>query len=244
MSNVIFNFNGEKISIQCDISEKMKDICKRFASKIEFDINSLYFLYNGNQLNLELSFEGKANLIDKKPNQMIELVYYLKNYLTEDNPKNKVKEIICPTCGENCRINIKDYKIKLYGCKNNHDKNDILLEEFNFTQNINEFKISCHNFNNSFFKCINCNQNLCSFCKLIHNKEHKIINYGKKDYISNIDNEGLMSYCNDCKTNLCKKCESNHNNHSIIYFQDLALNKNNENKIKEKIEDFRKKLML
>ena len=53
-----------------------------------------------------------------------------------------------------------------------------------------------------------------------------------------------MSYCNDCKTNLCKKCESNHNNHSIIYFQDLALNKNHENKIKEKIEDFRKKLML
>ena len=60
---------------------------------------------------------------------MTVLVYDWKNYIAEDNPKNKVKEIICPTCGENCRIDIKDFKIKLYGCKNNHEINNILLEE-------------------------------------------------------------------------------------------------------------------
>ena len=178
--------------------------------------------------------------MDKNIKQMSILVYDSGNNPTENNLKNKLKKLICPTCGENCRIKIKDYKIKLFGCKNNHEINNILLEEFNFTQNLNEFKIRCNNCNNYFFKCINCNQNLCYFCKLIHNKEHKIINYEKKDYICNIHNESLISYCNECKTNICKSCDIKHNNHNIINFQEIALKMNKENKIKEQIEDFRK----
>ena len=52
MANVIFNFNGERVTIQCETNETMKDICNRFASKIAIDINSLCFLYDGNQINL------------------------------------------------------------------------------------------------------------------------------------------------------------------------------------------------
>ena len=153
MANAIFNFNGEKITIQCEKKEKMKDICNRFVSKMGIEIQSLYFLKDGNQLNLlnlDITFEEQANILDKKSKEMNILVYDSKSNIIEDNPKDKIKEIICPTCGENCRISIKDYKIKLYGCKNNHEINNILLEEFNFTQNINDYKIRCNNCNNFF----------------------------------------------------------------------------------------------
>lgn len=53
-------------------------------------------------------------------------------------------EIICPTCKENCLIEIKDYKISLYGCKNYHRKNNILLSEFKETQKINISDIICN----------------------------------------------------------------------------------------------------
>ena len=33
--------------------------------------------------------------------------------------------IICPNCNENCIRDINDYKIKLYGCDNNHTNNNI-----------------------------------------------------------------------------------------------------------------------
>ena len=141
MANVVFNFNEQKITIQCEVEEKIKDICNRFASKVAIDINSLYFLYDKNLLNLDLTFKDQVNSNDKKSNRMNVLVYDSKNCITEANLKNKVNEIKCPTCCENCRIFIKDYKIRLYGCKNNHEINKILLEEFNFIQNINENKI-------------------------------------------------------------------------------------------------------
>ena len=51
-----FTFNGIKTTIQCVKEDKMKNICAKFASKIDKEINSLYFLYNGNQLNKELTF--------------------------------------------------------------------------------------------------------------------------------------------------------------------------------------------
>ena len=51
------------------------------------------------------------------------------------------KEIICPICKENCLIEIKDYKILLYNCKNNHNSN-YLLNEYKETQKINISEIS------------------------------------------------------------------------------------------------------
>ena len=50
------------------------------------------------------------------------LVY--SNELDKNNEKeNKIKskDVICPECGELCRIKIIDYKIKINECKNNHE---------------------------------------------------------------------------------------------------------------------------
>ena len=44
-AKVIFNFEGVNMTIQCTKEEKMKDICQRYGTKIQRNINTLLFLY-------------------------------------------------------------------------------------------------------------------------------------------------------------------------------------------------------
>ena len=44
---------------------------------------------------------------------------------------------ICPICFENAKIEIKDCKIKIFGCKNRHIKSDIPLIYYDNFQKIN-----------------------------------------------------------------------------------------------------------
>ena len=53
MAEIIFHYEGSPITIQCNKNEKMKDICIKLSNKIKMNINSLIFLYGGNQLNLD-----------------------------------------------------------------------------------------------------------------------------------------------------------------------------------------------
>jgi DNA-directed RNA polymerase subunit M/transcription elongation factor TFIIS len=78
---------------------------------------------------------------------------------------NKSKNIICPKCKEDIKFKIEDYVINLFECKNKHDIDNIFLNEFDSTQNINISKIICQNcgkynksnvHNNIFYKCNNC----------------------------------------------------------------------------------------
>ena len=110
----------------------------------------------------------------------------------------KSKDVICPECGECIRIDIKDYKIKLYECKNKHKLENISLDEFENMQKIDKTKIICkicnksnksNSNNNIFYKCITCKKNICPLCKSNHDKLHKIINYDDKNYICNKHNE-------------------------------------------------------
>ena len=84
MVKVIFSFNGFKITIHCLKEDKMKSICKQFASKINIDINSIFILYGGNKLNMELTF--------KQITQLDEINILVFQY---DN-----NEFICPKYGE------------------------------------------------------------------------------------------------------------------------------------------------
>ncbi len=89
MSKVIFSYNGVTTTIQCMKEDKMINICKKFATKVNEDINTFYFLYGGNKLNLELTFEQQANQIDNSSNKMYILVYQYEN-----------EKFTCPKCGE------------------------------------------------------------------------------------------------------------------------------------------------
>ena len=253
MSEVEFNFEGNINRIQCNKDEKMEDICLKFATKIGIDIDQLYFLYSSRPLNLELSFDECLNNEDKERNKM----NILANRIFNENNENKItsffksKEIICPKCGENAKIKIENYKITLFGCKNNHETNNIFLNEFENTQNVDLSKIVCdkckennksNTFENKFLRCINCNINLCPLCQSNHDKNHNIINYDIRNYKCKIHNDSYTSYCKTCKENICTVCEINHNAHEIIHFGQILPNiddlKNKKNEVRNIINKF------
>ena len=68
MIQVEFIFNQFNIIIQCNKDEKMKEIFNKFILKAEANINNLYFLYNGNKINEELTFAQIISEIDKETN--------------------------------------------------------------------------------------------------------------------------------------------------------------------------------
>ncbi len=113
----------------------MIEICKRFGNKIQTDINDLYFLYNGKIIYIELRYDEIANGFDKERKEVSILVIN-KNTVVLDN-KKKLEFPICPECNENIILEIKDYKITLHGCKNKHNINNILINEYEINQNIN-----------------------------------------------------------------------------------------------------------
>ena len=81
MAESIFTYEGQIIKIQCYKNQKMKEICKSLCIKINEDINSLIFLGEGIQLNLEKTFSEIT-----KENKISILVY-----------KKDIE--ICPKCG-------------------------------------------------------------------------------------------------------------------------------------------------
>ena len=231
--------------MQCQRNENIKDIFKRYANRINKDINNIYFLNNGNRLNNNIELEK----INHKYNKIIIFVFDIcKNNNNEKANQKELKDIICPECGENCVIEIKDYKINLNKCDNQHELNNILLEVFNSIQIINVIKKSKCNicnknkleiYDNKIYKCCNCNTNLCSLCKSNHNKEHIIIDYDLINYICKLHGERYTSYCKQCEKNICDICELEHNkNHNLIYHRDIVKNKenNNLNELKIKID--------
>ena len=153
------------------------------------------------------------------------------------------KDIICPKCGESCKIDLNDYKICLYDCKNKHNIGYFSFDAYQNTQDIS--KIICDNCksnciskssNHLFYKCFDCKINICRLCKINHKKEHYIINYEEKNFKCNIHKENFSSFCLNCKINLCSLCESSHIEHEITYFEKLMPNKDD---IKKKLKELR-----
>ena len=247
MALVEFNYNGIITTIECNFKEKMKDIFQKFSDKVKTLDKNIFYLYDGKvRINEELTFEEIANLEDKKRKKMKIIVFENELELQKEN-KIKSKNIICPTCKENIKMDIKNYKINLYECKNGHKIENILLNKFEETQNIDLSNIICNTCkknnksiseNNLFYKCLTCNDNICPLCTSNHNKGHKIINYDDKYYICEKHNENYISYCEQCKINLCSLCEGHEGHHKILYKnvlpkKDELIEKNQE--LKEKI---------
>ena len=231
MAEIIFIYGGKETIIQCNINDKMKEIIKKYISKI--DKNNLLFLYNGQRINEELEFIEQANELDKKRNKMNILVIEENKDIIKEN-KIISKEFICPECNENILININNYKIN-YECKNGHKRDNILMNEYENIEKIDICKIICNKckeknkentYNNEFYYCCSCKINICPLCKSIHDKNHNIINYDDKRYICKKHNDSFIKYCIKCKENMCILCINEHNNHEIINLENILINKN------------------
>ena len=112
MSKVVFLYNGKELAIQCTKEDKMKDICNRFATKVDININSLLFIYGGNKINYELTFNQQANSMDNNINQMKILVY-----------KNENDGLKCKKCGETIHLDFLNNIIKY-----NNEQKDTFIE--------------------------------------------------------------------------------------------------------------------
>jgi len=209
MTKVIFTYEGIETIIECNSNEKIKNVFIRYVNKVRIDISNLYFVYNGRTINDNLILNEIINEDDKKRSIMSILVQDIYKTIIQDNIV-KSKEVICPKCNENILIKINDYKIDLFNCKNNHEINNLLLNEYENFENIDLSKIICdkckiknksNTYNNEIYRCCICKINLCPLCKSNHNKNHKIINYDNKNYICGIHEMNYNKYCKDCKLN-------------------------------------------
>ena len=231
MAKVEFAYKGNVITISCSENDKMEEICKKYTTKVSIDINNVCFLYSGNKINLQLTFEQAANRIDKERKIMSVLVNEIN---TEIKNSSVIKSLfpICPICKQSIKYDIVDYKILCSGCKNGHSKK-ILIKDYENYQKIDLSNIKCnlcnknkyYTYSNQMFICNECKCQLCPICKSKHNKTHIVIDYDLKDYMCMIHNENYISYCNYCKSDLCMKCQKNHKGHENFLYSELMPDK-------------------
>ena len=206
--NVIFSFESNNIIIQCSNEDKMKDICQIFATKINLNINSLIFLYGGNQINFGLRFKEQANSFDKDNNEMRIVV----TRADEDT-------FMCPKCGE--RIHLNTDRI-----------DEIIRSNTNINDSIKGIKISIENMiKNSLVNSINIQ--LKNINILLNNIIEKIIENNQKlgkllsdnqkiEYISNTSNTYSVNKNNyNSITSYNKNIISNENIHESNNFNPI-----------------------
>ena len=134
---VEFQLESSSILIQCTELQKISDICKSYVSKAKLNENEIIYSYNGKSGSLfdkNLTFKEMANSFDKERKKMIIVV--TKQSKNEEKII-KSKYVVCPSCKEISKMEIKNYKINIFGCKNNHTKYNIPLKDFEKTQMIN-----------------------------------------------------------------------------------------------------------
>jgi len=242
---IIFIYNGNQIVIPCITNEKLSLICEKFITKLQLDISkTYYYLYGGNTINKDSSFEEQANNEDKIGKVMNIVVYDEMKTIKNDNIK-EAKEIICPECKESILLKIDEYRLSMYNCKNKHKIENKSIKEFNNIQKIDELKIICDicNINNKYntYKnemnyCLICKKIICPLCKLKHDNNHIIVKYEDRNIICSKHNEKYVKYCNDCNINLCMECIKEHKNHKGIYYGDILANIDNNNEFKKCLE--------
>ena len=180
-AKVIFSYGGSDLTIQCSTDEPMKDICQKFAIKIDKNINSLIFLYGGNQLDFQKKFKEQANMIDKERSVMQVLVY-----------KNENGQMICPKCGEKIKINtekIDEIVTSINNMKDAINGSKLLIENIIKTSSLDSMNIQLKSVNvvlNTLNEDINkINSKLKNLLNENLNIENKFNKELKKDKIDN-----------------------------------------------------------
>ena len=218
-----FNYEGTQIITQCNLSDKFEVGIESFLTKVGKSKEELYFIYGAKIINSDLKIISQINENDKKRNKMSIIV----NDIVKEETKSlkKSQYIICPKCKENAIIAIENYRVRIHDCRNGHNIDNILIENFEKTQMIDESKIICqicnknnknNTYNNTFYICLDCNIKICPLCKLVHDKSHNIIDLDDNIFTCHLHNDLYFSFCKKCQKDICLTCESEHNGHKII----------------------------
>ena len=54
-ANVTFIYDCKSMKVQCKKTDKMKDICEKYSTKLGIELKLLKFLYEGTQLDFDLT---------------------------------------------------------------------------------------------------------------------------------------------------------------------------------------------
>ena len=148
------------------------------------------------------------------------------------------KKIVCPICQENIFIELKDYKINLYNCKNGH-KLEYILEDFVKTQKniksestenndklpkedlknkINEFKQYINECKEHIKEIINKLKNVMDNLELYYNISSNFVNNGENN--NSVSTQNIKEFIK-------------YNDIFLKDFKEIILDKNIENKIKK-----------
>jgi len=235
MAKAEFNYKGIKTVIQCLEDEKMEEIFKKFSTKVNLDINNLYFLYSGNKINSQLTFAQIISEADKG-RKIISILVDELNLEKQKTNSNIISSFfpVCPDCKEMVPFEIYDHKLRLQ-CTNGH-LNLLSLKGYDEYRKLNLDKKNNDQNDSSMNTCISCENELCLLCSYKQDKKINNINNNLKNYICDIHNELFISYCKDCKINICMKCIKEHKNHNIVYYWDILPDKA---ELLKKLEEFK-----
>lgn len=141
-----FIYGETKIEMSCYQNDFIRDICLRFQQKNNLKDEDIIYVSNS----IIIDIRSNIKFINLAPssdileiNVYINYQYQIPQNQANENNENQIKEnsiqelsksITCPKCHEESQIKIKDYQITLYGCKNNHSVENILLNEYEQTQ--------------------------------------------------------------------------------------------------------------
>ena len=100
MFKIIFNYEGNNVTILSNSNDKIKKSIESLLNKINIESKNLYFLDNGKLLDTDLTINQISNSDDKNREEMFILVQDISNSTIKIR-KPKTKEVICPTCKEN-----------------------------------------------------------------------------------------------------------------------------------------------
>ena len=212
-ANALFTLDGCDLIIQCSKEDKMRDICQKYATKVNENLNSLLFLYGGSRINFELKFKEQANSLDIDNNKMSILVY-----------KNEIDEFVCPKCGEKLKLDTTKIDEIISSNKNMKDQIDGIKFSID-----NIIRISSVNLVNNQLKNINTvlntiiediNKNNEKLGKLLD--EHK--NNNKNDYQNKNAIKGKLGIKSNEINNKIILFNSDINNGINVYLNNKKIN--------------------
>ena len=189
MAEIVFQYEGNNITIQCNKNQKMLDICNNLSNKINTNLDSLVFLYGGSQLKFDKKYEEIT-----KENKIIILVYKIEN---ENEYCSKCGRILNNKIIDDIILINNNINTTLIGLKINIDniindinnKKDIIyinsqLKNINYIINgMNEDIKKINNQLNQikFIPINNINNNKIKEDKIKENKNEIICIYNKQD---------------------------------------------------------------
>ena len=80
MIEINFKFQKQDIVIKSDAGQLLQDVCEEFAKTAKVDLDNIFFVYNGEKINLAMNYYvGQQFNLDSGEGQRIDLLVFKEN---------------------------------------------------------------------------------------------------------------------------------------------------------------------